>query len=93
MRGAIVRIAFFVAVCLAVPIFFEGVNVFCRARFSLEGNSMLWDEAFLAFDEWVLGSFFPRGQLALFVMENEYIGPLSLLGRLSAEVLQIMYAR
>ena len=43
-------------------------------------------------DDFLLGWLFPKGQLALALDGNAYVGPATVIGKIVAEVLQILYA-
>jgi len=80
------RVALVVALGTAMPAFYTGVGPVVRSR-----NLPLNDEALLRIDAFLLGKFFPDGQLALAVDQNTFIGPTTIIGRLLTEILQLSY--
>jgi hypothetical protein len=85
------RLALFVLCAAGIPIFFDGSNVVNRARYAVQGDAMLNDEALLNFDEALLGWVWPRGQVSLFLDSSSLIGPTSMLGYFYTEILQVFY--
>lgn len=77
---------------LVVPVYYDGVNVVNRYRYSIYGTSLLYDETLVAMDTSLLGWAFPKGQLALYLdNESSIIGVNSYIGIVAAEILQLMY--
>ena len=91
MKKLISRIALIVLVCTCAGLYFGGCNVVTRFYYKLYGEKMLWDSTFLTMDTHLLGFAFPQGQIALYLDQNPSIGPTSFIGRIYAEILQIMY--
>lgn len=81
----------FVLLLVAVGIYYDGTNVVNRARYAVNGDSMLYDESLLALDSALLSWVFPLGQLALALDTNSTIGVTSGIGPYYAEVLQLFY--
>jgi len=71
-------------ISLGVPCYFYTValNIYRKPRF---------DDFLIKLDTILLGSFFPQGQLALYLDTNPFIGPTSSFGRFFDDVLQIVY--
>ena len=86
-----VRIVLFVLITVSAGIYFGGSNKVAHFRYEIYGEEMLWDPTFLNMDTQILGWFFPKGQVALFLDQNEFIGPNTFIGMIYAEILQIMY--
>jgi hypothetical protein len=81
----------FVLAMLSVLIYYEGSNAVNRYRFSLRGDSMLYDEQLLQMDTALLGWLYPQGQLALYLDTQMTFGVTTAFGRAYAEVFQILY--
>eukprot|EP01006_Ploeotia_vitrea_P027281 TRINITY_DN60129_c0_g1_i1.p1 TRINITY_DN60129_c0_g1~~TRINITY_DN60129_c0_g1_i1.p1 ORF type:complete len:462 (+),score=176.61 TRINITY_DN60129_c0_g1_i1:8-1393(+) len=88
----LVRFVAFVLLIIAVPLYFTGSNVALHSRFAVEGRAMLYDDVLLRMDEMLLGWLFPRGQLALWLDTNEFVGGRSWISPFYVDVLQVMYA-
>ena len=71
------KFALVAVLMLAVLVFFDGTNRVSRVRFKFLGKDMLWDAAFLALDDGLLGWLFPSGQLSLWLDTDEIVGVLS----------------
>ena len=81
----------FVLAMLSVLIYYDGSNVVNRYRFAQRGESMLYDPQLLKMDEFLLGWLYPRGQLALYLDTQMTFGVTTQIGRIYAEVFQILY--
>jgi hypothetical protein len=81
-----IRIGLIIALGLSMPAFYTGVGPTVRSL-----NLPLNDEALLRIDNFLLGRFFPDGQLALAVDQNTNFGPTTFFGRLLTEILQLSY--
>jgi len=75
-----------VALGTSMPAFYTGVGPVVRT-FKLPLN----DESLLQIDDFLLGKFFPYGQLALAVDQSLYFGPTTFIGRLLTELFQLSY--
>eukprot|EP01121_Diplochlamys_sp_Union-15-3_P004784 TRINITY_DN14993_c0_g1_i1.p1 TRINITY_DN14993_c0_g1~~TRINITY_DN14993_c0_g1_i1.p1 ORF type:complete len:350 (+),score=25.63 TRINITY_DN14993_c0_g1_i1:70-1119(+) len=71
---------------LTIPLFFTAVGPVV-INHSLEMN----DLQLLTIDKWLLGGFFPEGQIALWMDKSEFFNPTTFLGKLITEILQISY--
>lgn len=49
------------------------------------------DEALIHADDWILGWMIPRGQLSLWIDQNAWIGPHTVLGKTLTELFQVFY--
>jgi len=85
------RLPIFLLLGFSVLVYFDGSNKVNHFRFLQFGQEMLFDGDMLKLDELLLGWAFPKGQFALWLDTNPYIGPLSPIGRIYAEVLQVLY--
>ena len=92
MKTALIRVGLIVTLTVAAGIYFGGSNQVARFRYELYGEAMLWDATLLQWDNVLWGWIFPKGQLALYLDTHPYIGPTTTIGKVYAEVLQIMYA-
>jgi hypothetical protein len=87
----VVRVVLVVILVLVLLIFYDGQNVIQRYRYNIYGQEMLWDKELLAADDFFLGYFFPKGQIALWLDTNPYIGVTTFIGHCYAELLQWFY--
>ena len=69
----------------------DGSNVINRHRYAQRGDAMLYDESLLRMDEFVWGWLWPRGQMALWLDTQVDFGVTTHIGRLYAELFQILY--
>jgi len=88
---SLARLALFLLLGFSPLLYFEGSNAVNRFRFQQFGLGLLYDRFFLEVDTQLLGRFFPRGQVSLFLDSDPVIGVTSFLGRCLTEVLQIAY--
>jgi hypothetical protein len=85
------RLVQFVMAMLSVLIYYDGSNVVNRWRFAQRGDAMLYDEQLLRMDEFLLGWLYPKGQLALYLDTQMSFGVTTQIGRIYAEIFQILY--
>jgi len=83
------RLATCLVLMTSVLVFFDGSNITNRVRVAKLGDTV--DMTLLAMDDKMLGWLFPKGQLALYLDQNTYIGVQSWFGVLCGEVLQLFY--
>lgn len=79
----ILYIIFFIST-IEVPIFFIASSRTAAKR-------EYTDELLLKLDTFLLGSFFPKGQLSLYLDEHEILGPHTILGKIINNVLLFIY--
>jgi len=90
-QPSLARLALFFLLGFSPLMYFEGSNAVNRFRFQQLGVGLLYDRFFLEIDTQLLGRFFPRGQVSLFLDLDPVIGVTSFIGRCLTEVLQIAY--
>ena len=78
---------------LYLVIFFTAIELpfFFLASSRIAYKKEYKDEAILKIDAFLLGHFFPKGQLSLYLDENENFGPLSKWGKIINNILLIIY--
>lgn len=81
----------FLLAMLSVLIYYDGSNVINRYRYAVRGDAMLYDESLLRMDEFIWGWLWPRGQMALWLDTQLDFGVTTHIGRLYAELFQILY--
>ena len=86
-----IKLLMFIVLMLSVAVFYDGQNVVQRYRYAQLSHSMLWDPKLLAADTALLGWLFPQGQVALWLDTDPIIGVTTVVGRITAEVLQTVY--
>ena len=80
-------------IILYIILFISAVElpIFFIASSRIAAKRELSDELLLKLDTFLLGNFFPKGQLSLYLDEHETLGPHSLLGKIINNVLLFIY--
>lgn len=78
---------------LYLLIFISAIDLpfYFLASSRIASKKELKDEAIIKIDTFILGYFFPKGQLSLYLDENEIFGPLSKLGKIINNILLPIY--
>ena len=80
-------------IILYIILFISAIElpIFFIASSRTAAKRELSDELLLKLDTFLLGNFFPKGQLSLYLDEHETLGPHSLLGKIINNVLLFIY--
>lgn len=73
-----------VILAIELPLFF-----LASARIASKND--FYDKSLIKFDIFFLGNFYPKGQLSLFLDENEYFGPITTGGKIINNILLLFY--
>jgi membrane-associated phospholipid phosphatase len=80
-------------IILYIILFISAIElpIFFIASSRIAAKRELTDELLLKLDTFLLGNFFPKGQLSLYLDEHEIFGPHSILGKIINNVLLFIY--
>jgi membrane-associated phospholipid phosphatase len=86
----VIKFIIFTLLMFTIVIFYIGVNVIQKLRYDKD-NSILWDPVLVRYDTYLLGTIFPKGQISLYLDQDQNYGVNTELGHIYSELFQFFY--